>query len=183
MLKKFTKLFIIPALIFTLTVTALPASVHAQTDGEENPNVSVTITPDDETSDEELPLENIGVSPICPDIADNQENQIQPFSIYYPTKVWNIKSKGKYSFSGSQSGDKVINYTNYKFKGKNNYTFKVTNKGPMALTVKALRKGKTYATTKISRGKSATVQFSNIYATTEFWLSFQGVASFTGYVK
>lgn len=175
MLKKFTKSLIVPTLIFILSITLIPTTVSAATEDIENPSVKVTITDNENPSEEIYP--NMGISTVCPDAT------IQPYTTTLPSNVWNIKTKGKYEFSGSQSGDKVINYTKYKFKGKTSYTIKVENNGPMALTVKALRKTKTYATTRIGKGKTATIQFSDIKSTTEFWLSFQGVCSFKGYIK
>ena len=175
MLKKITRSLIIPALILLLTATVIPSTVSASTEEIEDPSVKVTITDNEDSSTEVYP--DMGISSVCPD------STIQPYSTTIPSKIWNIKTKGKYNFSGSQSGDKVINYTKYKFKGKTSYTIKVRNNGPMTLTVKALRKAKTYATTRISKGKTATIQFSNIKATTEFWISVQGECSFKGYIQ
>ena len=145
MLKKITRSLIIPALILLLTATVIPSTVSASTEEIEDPSVKVTITDNEDSSTEVYP--DMGISSVCPD------STIQPYSTTIPSKIWNIKTKGKYNFSGSQSGDKVINYTKYKFKGKTSYTIKVRNNGPMTLTVKALRKAKTYATTRISKGK------------------------------
>lgn len=95
-------------------------------------------------------------------------------------QVWNLKTQGKYSFKGSTTSQTL--YTNYKFKGKTSYTFYVKNTGKYALTVKAKRLTKTYASTKISAGKSASVTFSDIKSTTEFYMTFEG-SSFEGYIK
>lgn len=87
---------------------------------------------------------------------------------------------GQYDFKGATLTQTL--YTNYKFKGKTKYTFYVKNTGKYALTVKAKRLLKTYATTKVSPGKSATVTFSDIQKDTEFYLTFEN-SSFEGYIK
>ena len=118
---------------------------------------------------------NIGVSTVCPDDED-----LQTKSVNRPSKVWNIASKGKYTFSGNPGSQTL--YTNFKFKGKTSYTFYVKNSGKYSMTVKAKRLTKTYASTRISAGKSASVTFSNIKKDTEFYLTFEG-SSFSGYIK
>lgn len=107
---------------------------------------------------------------------------IVPFGIGRPSKIWNVRTKGAYTFSGSTHSQTL--YTNYKFKGKTSYTVKVNNTSSNPITVKAKRLTKTYATTKISGGKSATIQFSNIKAATEFYVTFDGSnISMSGSVK
>jgi len=150
-------------LIILYAFATAPLSAHAQ----------------DTTTDPE----NIGVSAIYPDEADeSEEPQIQPNSASRPTKVWNIATKGKYNFRGTIKNAGTTLYTDYKFKGKNNYTFVVKNTGNSILTVKAKRKAHTYATATIKAGKTRTVNFSNIQAATEFYLAFDG-SSFSGYIK
>lgn len=150
-------------LIILCAFAASPLSAHAQ---------EATTEP-----------ENIGVSAICPDEADeSEEPQIQPNSASRPTKVWNLATKGKYNFRGTIKNAEKTLYTNYKFKGKTNYTFVVKNTGNSILTVKAKRKAHIYATATIKAGKTRTVNFSNIKAATEFYLAFDG-SSFSGYIK
>ncbi len=150
-------------LIILCAFAASPLSAHAQ-----------------ETTTEP---ENIGVSAICPDEAEeSKEPQIQPNSASRPTKVWNLATKGKYNFKGTIKNAGTTLYTNYKFKGKTKYTFVVKNTGNSILTVKAKRKSHTYTTETIKSGKTRTVSFSNIKAATEFYLVFDG-SSFSGYVK
>jgi hypothetical protein len=67
---------------------------------------------------------NVGVSFEEPYIKDGD---IALAEVTRPTKVWNIKTKGKYSFSGTPGSQTL--YTNYKFKGKTSYTFYVKNVG------------------------------------------------------
>lgn len=108
--------------------------------------------------------------------------EISTYDTSRPTKSWNIPTKGQYDFAGVSKGTTM--YTNYTFKGKTSYTVKINNKSSNSLTVKAKRLTKTYASTKISGGKSATIQFSNIEKATEFYVTFDGVSmSFDGYVK
>lgn len=126
-------------MILALILGLLPVVAYADEPDEENIYVRV------QYNDENIPEENqvnVGVFNISP---DDEDNQIQ--SVNRPTKVWNIKTKGKY-----------------------------------AMTVKAKRLTKTYASTKISSGKSATVTFSNIKSDTAFYLTFSG-SSFSGYIK
>ena len=166
------KFFLIPMMVLTLILGLAPAVTYADEADEENICVSV------QYNDENIPEEeqiNLGVSDVCP---DDEGAQVQ--SVSRPTKVWNIKTKGKYNFSGDPGSQTL--YTNYKFKGKTSYTFYVKNTGKYAMTVKAKRLTKTYASTKISSGKSASVTFSNIKSDTEFYLTFSG-SSFSGYIK
>ena len=123
---------------------------------------------------------NVGVSTVCPDSDIQDDGGAQIKGVQRPSKVWNLKTQGKYSFKGSTTSQTL--YTNYKFKGKTSYTFYVKNTGKYALTVKAKRLTKTYASTKISAGKSASVTFSDIKSTTEFYMTFEG-SSFEGYIK
>lgn len=153
-LKKF---IIIPILILLLVITALPLSAHAQDITEE--------------------ASDIGVSNICP---DEQVGYIQLYGTNRPANIWNISTKGKCNFKGNAS--KMTLYTNYKFKGKNQYTFHVKNTGDSSIVVKAKKLTKTYANAKIKAGDSATVSFSGIKKSTEFYLTFEG-SSFSGYIK
>lgn len=107
---------------------------------------------------------------------------IVPFGPNRPSDVWNIATKGKYKFGGSTGGQTL--YTNFKFKGKTSYSIKVNNTGKNPITVKAKRLTKTYASTKISGGKSAIIEFSNIKKTTEFYITFEGSGiKFDGFIK
>ena len=153
--------FIITALIAILLL-CLPTTAVASNGHDEEENVIEA---------------NVGVSFECPD-DENEGDAIKGVST--PTKVWDISKKGKYNYSGDPGGQTL--YTNYKFKGKTSYTFYVKNTGKYPLTVKAKRKTKTYASTKVSAGKSATVTFSNIKKTTEFYMTFKG-SKFKGYIK
>lgn len=104
------------------------------------------------------------------------------FGVSRPSSVWDISKKGQYDFAGSSKSQTL--YSNYSFKGKTSYTVKINNTGSNPITVKAKRLTKTYASTKVSGGKSATIQFSNIEKTTEFYVTFDGTyISFNGYVK
>lgn len=151
MFKKVKKFLIVPMMM--LTMICVPMVSHAQ---------------------EESTQPNIGVSEICPDMTIDTRGTSRP------SKVWNIKSSGKYSFAGS--ANTVTIYTNYKFKGKTEYKVNVKNTGKYALTVKAKTLTKTYGSTKISAGKSGSFTFSNIKSTTEFYLTFEG-SEFTGSIS
>lgn len=102
-------------------------------------------------------------------------------SVERPVNVWNVAKKS-YNFSGTSNGQTL--YTNYKFKGKSGYKIYVKNYGKNPLTVKAKRLTKTYATTRISGGKSATFEFSSIKKDTEFYITFDGSKmNFKGNIK
>ena len=154
----FTSLLAVSMIFTTMSTTV----VHAQsTEAESN---EVTVTP------------NVGVSYVSP------EDSIETRGTSRPSKVWNIKDKGQYDFSGSSHYQNL--YTNYKFKGKTSYKVYVKNTGDNPITVTAKRLTKTYGSTKISAGKSGSFEFSNIKSDTEFYIVFDGNEySFTGYVK
>lgn len=101
--------------------------------------------------------ENIGVSTICPDESFNDGIHLNSTS--RPTKIRNLAKNGKYYFKGT-----------------------IKNTGKSVLTVKAKRLSHTYTTARIKAGKSKTVSFSNIKATTEFYLTFEE-SSFSGYIN
>lgn len=139
---------------------------------------------DDENITWEVIEEPIEEGHVVPDEAFELSSE-EDFVLYganRPTKVWNIAKKGKYNFKGSTKSQTL--YTNYKFKGKTSYTIKVNNTGSNPITVKAKRLTKTYASTKVSGKKSATIQFSNIKKDTEFYITFDGSnIKLDGYVK
>lgn len=97
-----------------------------------------------------------------------------------PTKE---KKLGTHNISGSFNGTGTL-YTSHKFYGGTKYKITVNNKGSKAITVIAKRTWKTYGSTKISAGKSASFEFSNINSDTRFWVEFQNLSgSVTGSVK
>jgi hypothetical protein len=143
---------------------------------ENDSNITWNVIEEDISTDYKIPEETIGVSYINPDPV------FVTYSIDRPEKVWDIKSKGQYDFAGTSKGSTL--YTNYKFKGKTSYTIKINNTGSDTITLKAKRLTKTYASTKVSKGKSATIQFSDIKSDTEFYITFEGASlSFDGYIK
>lgn len=152
MFKRLKNFVMVPVLLLTVIVMASPLTAHAQDVAVNQPDV--------------------GVSTKCPDIEERSTNR--------PSKVWNIKTKGRYDFSGTANVSTL--YTNYQFTGKSSYTVYVKNTGKYPITVTAKRLLKTYASTKISAGKSGTITFSNINSDTDFYVVFQG-SSFSGYVK
>lgn len=118
-------------------------------------------------------------TPLNEDVAPSDETfglselpDYGPFTDQRPTEVWDISKKGAYPFNGSSRGSTL--YTNYKFKGKTSYKITINNTGSNPITVKAKRLTKTYAQTKISAGKSAVIEFSNIQKDTEFYVTFDG---------
>lgn len=161
-MKKIEKYFVTAMLTLVLGVAILPLSlVHAQPiiDSESH---------------------NVGVSYISP---DNSFGGISIQSTDRPSTVWDISTKGQYDFAGSSHYQTL--YTNYKFKGKTSYKIYVNNTGNTSIKVKAKRLTRTYATTTVAAGKSATLEFSDIYSSTEFYIVFEGNNnySFNGYIK
>ena len=118
--------------------------------------------------------QNIGVSIICP------EQDIDLYGQNKPTNIWDINTKGRYNFSGSANVKTL--YSNYKFKGKTNYTIYVENRGEKTLEVRAKSFFKTYATEDIKPGSPATITISNIGKDTEFYLTFYR-GDFVGYIN
>lgn len=93
------------------------------------------------------------------------------------------KKLGSYNFSGSFNGKGTL-YTSYKFYGGTKYRVTINNKSKKAITVVAKRTWKTYGSTKVSAGKSGTIEFSNINSDTRFWVEFQNLSgSVSGTVK
>ncbi len=161
-MKKFIKHVVTAALTLALGIAILPTSnVHAQ---------SII---DTETY-------NVGVSYVSP---DDTSGMISIQSTERPSSVWDISSDGQYDFSGSSHYQTL--YTNYKFKGKTSYKIYVKNTGSTAIKVKAKRLTRTYATTTVAAGKTATLEFSDIKSSTEFYIVFEADNnySFSGYIK
>lgn len=160
--KKFIS-FPIIIILFAATVFILPVST-AHADELENTQ------------------ENIGVSYDCP---DQNESEIGTYSTSKPTSTWNVKSKGQYNFKGTSIHQTL--YTNYKFNGKTGYTIYVKNTGSHKITVKAKSGLKTYASTSVGAGKTATLQVSGMSKSTSFYISFSTgnsySYSFSGYIK
>lgn len=153
--------------MLTLIITMLPV------------NIANAKEPDYEEVD--MQVDNVGVSFEKP---VELNPAVSTMGIAHPSKIWNISKKGKYNFSGKASDGSTL-YTNYLFKGKNNYKIYVKNTGKTAITVTARRTLKKYATTKISKGKSAVIEFSNIKSDTKFYIVFEGGKgyAFEGNVK
>ncbi len=126
--------------------------------------------------------EEYGISPICPEEYLEQETiKIDDASIPKNDNkhTHNVAIKGAYEFKGSALVNPV--YTEKWLTGKTHYKIVIHNTGEYPLTVKAKRRLKTYATTKIAAGKKATVEFSDIKKTTKFYIYFNG-SSFYGSV-
>lgn len=166
--------FTISALVLSLGISGNVSAATENTDVDETITWSVTEEPlvDNVFQTEEI----VGL------VNESPFSGIVTYGTSRPSDVWNISNKGQYDFAGSTHSQTL--YTNYKFKGKSSYTMKINNTGNNPVTVKAKRLLKTYATTKVSAGKSATVQFSNIQSDTEFYIVFEGsLIKFNGYIK
>lgn len=130
-----------------------------------------------EVSDEK----NIGVSFMPP--SDDSGSNVTPYSTSKPSKVWNVKTDGQYDFSGWSYHETL--YTNYKFTGKTSYKIYVKNTGSNTITVKAKTSLKTYASTSVGAGKTATIDLSGMDKDKEFYISFSSDNDYTfsGYIK
>lgn len=160
LVKQKSRMIIVTILVLLLIFAVSPLSVHAQ--------------------DTSVEPENVGVTTVCPE--ETPDSEIQTRSTGRPSKVWNLKEKGRYNFKGTIKNAGTTLYTDYKFNGKTKYSFFVKNTGKSLLTVKAKRLTHTYTTQRIKAGESAIISFFNIKASTEFYLVFSG-SSFSGYIN
>lgn len=124
---------------------------------------------------------NIGVS-FTPPVND-LDSDITSYSTSLPSSVWNVSSDGQYDFGGWS--DHQTLYTNYKFNGKTSYTIYIKNTGSNTITVKAKTLLKTYGSTTVVAGKTATINLSGMDKDTKFYISFSAGSEyhFSGYIK
>ncbi|EAG9320732.1 hypothetical protein [Listeria monocytogenes] len=177
-LKKIITFMAVLFFSFCISQKVFASETAAPTSGIGDDGVTWTVVEEDLTEDMN------GADSISEGIVGYNPEPLKPLlkSVYRPSSVWNIASKGKYNFAGTSNGSTL--YTNYKFKGKNTYTVYVKNYGKHVLKVKAKRLTKTYATTSISAGKAATFTFSGIQKDTEFYVTFDGsTTNFKGDIK
>ena len=173
-MKKF--FFAILTLCLGLGISGNVSAATLSTSPDEDENITWEVIEEPIEDGHVAPEETFGLSD------EDPFSGIVPFGTSRPSSVWNIATKGQYDFAGSTGGQTL--YTNYKFKGKTSYSIKVNNTGSNPITVKAKRLTKTYASTKISGGKSATIEFSNIQKDTEFYITFDGSGiKFDGFIK
>lgn len=96
--------------------------------------------------------------------------------INFPSKIWNVKTLGKYPISGSTSdGYNTTLYTDYLFTGYAEYycSVKNTGKSTITVTVRNDTTGKTIKTVSLASGKSETFSVS-AKSTDKIYLSFYG---------
>lgn len=117
-----------------------------------------------------------GVSPERPtDDVEKGENR--------PTNTWNLKTQGRYSFSG-YTGHASKLYTDYTFTGKDSYYVYVKNnsKNPLEVQVKTLTH--TYATHPIPAGRYLAFYVDNIKSGHEPYIWFGGRdINLSGYIE
>ncbi len=141
----------------------LPLMTHAQAD----------------TSSNEVETNNLpGTSENNPDILRETKGT------GIPTNTWNIKTQGRYNFSGSSNYNEL--YTNYQFTGYAEYYVSVKNTSNKAIEVRAL-KGINTAVKVVTIPANSTKSFSitGIKASDKIFLKFfgnGGAFSFSGYI-
>lgn len=92
---------------------------------------------------------------------------------HIPTKTKKISGNTTYSYSGSSDGRSGL-YSAYKFYGSSGYKVTCRNSGTSKTTLKAKSLLKTYGSTTIEKGKSASITFSGISTDKEWYLAFTG---------
>ena len=123
---------------------------------------------------------DIGVSTTEPDSAP--AGGITACGLNPPTIVWNIISKGSYSFAGSATGSTL--YTNYKFTGKSKYEVKVVNSHSKTLKIICRTSGwSSFRTISLSGKSTAYYTVSPSSSSTNWYIQFNAPSSFSGYVK
>lgn len=91
-----------------------------------------------------------------------------------PSGKKKISGSTTYSYSGTTLSGGGTLYSNYKFYGSTGYKITIKNTGSNTATVKAKRTLKTYASTSVSKNKSATIEFSGIKSDTQWWFQATG---------
>ena len=123
------------------------------------------------------PIENIGIT--IPDLTRGAD---------VPSSNWNIASKGKYSLSGSSNRGGYV-YSSYTFKGKTSYTISISNTGKNVIDIKCKNSSTTYISFSVEAGKSRTVTWNGIKASTTWYAQFyngnliNNSSSFTGTIQ
>jgi len=181
---------LIMSLVFTLTCTlnvfaaepdANNSKIAAQDAAifEEIGDNGMVVIPNDQL---ETPTYSgdIGVSTTEPD--STPSGGITACGLNPPTTVWNIASKGSYSFAGSATGSTL--YTNYKFTGKSRYEVKVVNNHSKTLKIICRTSGwSSFRTISLSGKSTAYYTVSPSSSSTNWYIQFNAPSSFSGYVK
>ncbi len=107
-----------------------------------------------------------GVSPIDP----GQKISLDEIDI--PTDVWNIPSKGEYTFSGETNKTTSTLYSNYKFTGQSNYVIGATNDSDYSLTVTLKTATNTYGTMVVKAHSKNLMSVNKVGANKKVYLKF-----------
>lgn len=95
---------------------------------------------------------------------------------------WNVRTKGRYNFSGSFSKSAAL-YINYYMTGSNYYSFELRNTGGNTVNYELRGAWSVYRSGRLNRGITV---FSGISTNQNFYLKFypsSGSSSVSGYVK
>ena len=98
-----------------------------------------------------------------------------------PTRLWNIKTLGKYIFSCGNNNNTYW-YSDYKLFGKTTYQIFINNKGKNDLTIMCENGSKVYLLRTIQSETSEYLTLANMSASTQFYIKCRG-SNMTGYIK
>lgn len=121
-----------------------------------------------------------GVSPVPP----VSSAEIVPFSTEKPSAVWNLATKGRYNFHGTNIMDTL--YSNYMFTGVTRVRIYINNTGNKDIVVRLLKSqtGIDFATTKntVEAGESLTWT-AKVESNQKYILRFERGTTFSGYIE
>lgn len=102
------------------------------------------------------------------------------------TTVWNISTKGMYTFAGTADSWSTTGlYTNYNFKGEDAYLIQVTNNTNVNITMTMRGLLKTYRTIVIPSNETWLVTLNSTYgisSSTLWYIHFSAPCDVEGYV-
>jgi|GEM_PF-3050963 len=167
----------IVALLTSLSIICVPASVCAETATPNEESISMHIISVEKMSDAEINAHNM---------LGNHETtgltEINPITrgLSRPDTAWDL-STGDYSFSGSASNSDL--YTNYYFTGYTKYQVQIKNYSNTTLTAKV----KTFWSTKeeltVAPGYTVNAECSGFQIDDKAYILFQAPSDFSGWIR
>lgn len=127
--------------------------------------------------------ENEGVNDVEPGIGN--KDLIIPYGTSKPSSIWNLSTKGRYSFKGSSNSSTL--YTDYLLTGKSSVNIFVKNTDHQySLKFKVKRKDllldNTIGSYVVPLGKSGTVNLT-LNKSSNYYIEFTGPNNFSGYIQ
>ena len=129
--------------------------------------------------------ENVGLTDKPEYIVEN--GAVSTYSTSLPTKVWNLKTKGRYNFSGHTESNTL--YTNYLFTGVSKVVIYVKNNLSDENVKFQLKKdvsgiNSTVSTNYVDKGKgSYTKTTVKVDAKCYYYIRFPATCNFSGYIE